>query len=152
MKLLIFCFAVLLFVNFALSHEREKFDPKRDAAKDIQNAVSEAKKNDKRILLDVGGEWCIWCHRLDEFFAGNKDIQDLLKKNFVIVKVNYSPENKNEKVLGKYPEISGYPHIFILNTDGKLIHSQNTGELEKDKGYDRDKVISFLKKWSANRK
>ena len=33
------------------------FDPKRDAAKDIENAIVKAKKESKRILLDVGGEW-----------------------------------------------------------------------------------------------
>jgi hypothetical protein len=33
------------------------FDAKRDAAKDIENAVKVARKLNKRILLDVGGEW-----------------------------------------------------------------------------------------------
>ena len=33
------------------------FDPKRDAAKDIANAVKAATKQNKRILLDVGGNW-----------------------------------------------------------------------------------------------
>ena len=33
------------------------FDPKRDAAKDIANAAKVASKQNKRILLDVGGEW-----------------------------------------------------------------------------------------------
>jgi thioredoxin-related protein len=152
MKFFIICIAALLYLNTSLCQEREKFDPKRDAAKDIENAVSEAHKSDKRVLLDVGGEWCIWCHRLDQFFSDNKDIHDLLKQNYVVVKVNYSPENKNEKVLSKYPGIPGYPHIFILDKNGKLVYSQNTGELEKDKGYDRDKVIAFLNKWVTAKK
>ncbi len=50
-------------------HESHKFDPSRDAQKDINNAIVEAKKLDKRILLDVGGEWCIWCHRLDSLIC-----------------------------------------------------------------------------------
>lgn len=33
------------------------FDPKRDAAKDIAKAVVAATKQNKRILLDVGGNW-----------------------------------------------------------------------------------------------
>jgi hypothetical protein len=33
------------------------FDPKRDAEKDIANAIKLATKQNKRILLDVGGEW-----------------------------------------------------------------------------------------------
>jgi hypothetical protein len=39
-----------------------KFDPKRDAANDINDAVKEAKRTGRRVILDVGGEWCGWCH------------------------------------------------------------------------------------------
>jgi thioredoxin-related protein len=151
MKLFITALLVFTFVGLSFPQEREKFDPQRDAAKDIKAAVTQAKKDGKPILLDVGGEWCIWCHRLDQFFADNKDINNILRTKYVIVKVNYSPENKNEKVLSQYPKIPGYPHIFILDKNGKFIHSQDTGELEKDKGYDRDKVIAFLNKWSVSK-
>jgi len=128
--------------------ERVKFDPKRDAAKDIEAAVVRAEKEHKRILLDVGGEWCIWCKRMDEFFIAQKDIGELLKKNFVVVKVNFSPENENKALLSKYPKISGYPHIFILEKDGSLLHSQDTALLEEGKGYSREKMIAFLTKWA----
>lgn len=127
---------------------REKFDPSRDAAKDIADGVKKAKKSGKNVLLDVGGEWCIWCHRLDQFFADNKDVADFMHANYVVVKVNYSPENKNEAVLSKYPKVAGYPHLFVLDSDGKLLHSQNTGDLESGKGHDHDKVLSFLKQWA----
>src|SRR5215471_3069270 len=33
-----------------------KFDPKRDAAADIEAAIHEAQRTGKRILLDVGGD------------------------------------------------------------------------------------------------
>lgn len=130
-----------------LEAKREKFDPKRNVEKDLANAVVEADSLNKRILLDVGGEWCIWCHRLDYFFLNNQDIYNMLHDNFIIVKVNYSEDNKNEKFLSKYPKVAGYPHIFILEKDGKLLHSQNTGDLESEKGYSRDRVIAFLNTW-----
>lgn len=50
-----------------------KYDPKRDAARDINDAVAEAKRTNRRILLEVGGEWCSWCHTLDEFFDKHPD-------------------------------------------------------------------------------
>ena len=124
------------------------FDPNRDAAKDIQDAIAKARKDKKRILIDVGGEWCPWCHKLEEFFEANKDAAQLRDKNFVLVKVNYSSENKNEAVLSKYPKIPGYPHLFVLDSDGKLLKSQGTGELETGDHHDHDKVMAFLKKWA----
>ncbi|QQS36492.1 MAG: DUF255 domain-containing protein [Ignavibacteriales bacterium] len=54
----------------------EKFDPARNAAEDIQQTINLAKQYGKRILLDVGGEWCIWCHRLDAFIESHKELKD----------------------------------------------------------------------------
>ena len=130
--------------------QREKFDPTRDPAKDLTTAVAVTSKSGQRILLDVGGEWCSWCRKLDMFFEQNEDVAAFLHKNFVVVKVNFSKENPNEKFLSQYPAIKGYPHIFVLDAAGKLLHSQSTGELESGDHHDHDKVFAFLKKWAAD--
>jgi len=126
----------------------ERFDPSRDADADIRAAVAEAGKSGKRVLLDVGGEWCIWCRRLDTLFATHEDLRTFRDAHFVVVKVNWSQENKNERVLSRYPRVSGYPHLFVLDGDGTLLRSQNTGDLEKGKGHDPARVMDFLKQWA----
>jgi thioredoxin-related protein len=125
------------------------FDAPRDAAKDLQAAKEEAHKTGRRILLDVGGNWCSWCRLMDRWFTENKDLHDLRDKDFVVVLVNYSPDNKNEALLSQYPAIEGYPHFFVLDADGKLLRSQDTGELEEGKGYSRAKMTAFLQAWSG---
>jgi len=124
-----------------------KFDPARNPSEDLKAAVELARDTNKRIILDVGGEWCIWCHRIDAFIHNTDEIKSLLEENFIVLKINFSKENKNENFLSQYPQVAGYPHFFVLDKDGKLLHSQNTGELEKDKDYDKDKFIAFLNKW-----
>jgi thioredoxin-related protein len=133
------------------SHERVKFDPKRDPAKDLSAAIGKAKKENKRIILDVGGEWCGWCKLLDKYFVEKQDIGRYLHDNYVVVKVNFSPENENKAFLGAYPKIEGYPHFFVLEKDGKFLHSQNTGELEEGQGYSDEKMMAFLKKWAPKK-
>jgi thioredoxin-related protein len=130
---------------------REAFDPQRDANKDIKEAMVEATRSGRRIILDVGGEWCPWCKRLDAFFASNSDVASFMHRNFVVVKVNYSKENKNEAVLSRYPKIPGYPHLFVLDAKGALVHSQDTGLLEEGKGYNKDKIMAFLNEWAPAR-
>jgi thioredoxin-related protein len=132
----------------AATETREKFDPGRDAEKDIADAVAAAKQEHKKILLDVGGEWCSWCHKLDKFFQEHADASEYLHRNYIVVKVNYSKENKNTAVLSKYPPVKGYPHLFVLESNGTLLHSQDTGELESGDHHDYDKVMNFLKKWA----
>ena len=125
-----------------------KFDPKRDAAKDIETAVRLAKAQGKRVLVDVGGEWCSWCHIMDRFFAATHDVRVLRDAHYVWVKVNWSKDNQNEAVLSRWPKIGGYPHLFVLDADGKLLHSQDTSLLEEGKGYDQAKFVAFLKQWA----
>jgi len=131
-----------------LEAQRVKFDAARNPASDVKAAVVTATKEKKRIILDVGGEWCSWCHKLDKFLAAHSDLDEYLSLHFVVVKVNYSKENKNEEFLKQYPEIDGYPHFFVLAPDGKFLLSQSTGDFEAGKGYDHDKILKFLKTWS----
>jgi len=150
-------FSIIILAVFTLSLSAQtyepikKFDPNRNPKLDLKTAVDYAKSVNKRIILDVGGEWCIWCHRIDAFMDSTKEVKDYIEKHYVVLKINFSKENKNEKFLSKYPEIQGYPHFFVLDKDGKLLHSQNTGDLEKAKGYDKDKFLQFLKKWTAKK-
>ena len=128
-----------------------KYDPRRDAARDIQDAIQEAQRTNKRILLEVGGEWCSWCHTLDSFFEAHPDLLLLREKNFVTVKINFSEENDNKAILSRYDAIPGYPHIFVLDSDGKFLLSQNTSVLESGKSYDLERLTAFLTKWAPSR-
>ncbi|MEO8755829.1 MAG: thioredoxin family protein [Casimicrobiaceae bacterium] len=128
-----------------------KFDESRDAAADVATAVAAAKAQGKRVLVDVGGEWCPWCHILDRFVAANPDVQALRDAGFVWVKVNWSKANKNEALLSRWPRIPGYPHLFVLDADGKLVHSQDTDVLEAGKDYDKAKFVAFLRKYSVQK-
>ena len=126
------------------------FDPSRDAAKDIRDAIAEARRSGRRVLIDVGGDWCVWCRRLDSLFVTRQDLRNFRDLHYVTVKVNWSKENKNERVLSAYPKIPGYPHLFVLGSDGALVHSQDTSELERGKGHDPDKVMAFLRLWAGS--
>jgi thioredoxin-related protein len=124
------------------------YDPARNAEQDVRDAVAEAVRTGKRVMLEVGGEWCIWCHYMDDFFEKNPELLALREKNFIMVKINFSEENNNEPVLSRYPAVNGYPHIFVLNRNGKLLHSQDTAKLEEGKSYNLAKFMAFLKAWS----
>jgi len=127
----------------------EKFEPTRDPARDVAAAVAMAESQGKRVIVDVGGEWCSWCHILDRFIADNPDIGALIGVRYVWVKVNFSKENRNQAFLSRWPKVAGYPHLFVLGADGKLVRSQDTAALEAGRSYDKPKVLEFLKRWSA---
>lgn len=129
--------------------EAGPFDPTRDSAKDLEAAKVEAKRTNRRILLDVGGNWCSWCRLMDKWFKEHATAREARDKAFVVVPVNFSPENKNEAFLSQYPKVDGYPHFFVLDADGKLVRDQSTGALEDGRGYSEPKMMAFIAAWSG---
>lgn len=129
------------------------YDPKADAEKDIQNLIAKAKKEKKNIMIQAGGNWCIWCLRFNNFVQTTPELKQIVDDNYLYYHLNYSPDNKNEKVFSKYGNPGdkfGYPVFIVLNKDGKQIHIQPSDVLEEGKGYSLDKVKDFLQKWKAN--
>ena len=147
-------FCVLLAISMMGSLPTEGFapgylgyDPEADPAEDLELAVEEAARDGKRIILLVGGEWCIWCKILQDFLVQNRDIKQQWEENYITIKVYFGPENQNESFLSQYPQIKGYPHLFVLDADGRLLHSQRTAELESRQSYSKKKVTTFLESW-----
>jgi len=67
-----------------------------------------------------------------------------------VMKMNYDKENKNEELLEQFgfPQRFGFPVFLILDAEGKRLHTQNSGLLEKDKSYDKKKIKMFFKHWT----
>jgi hypothetical protein len=126
------------------------YDPKRDPVADLKVAEAEAQKAHKHIILEVGGEWCIWCAYMDHFFADHPDIDALMKANYVVVKVNWSRTNHNNAFLMQYAIVHYFPSLIVLDENGKLLQAQRTNVLEKGTSYDPAKVTDFLNQWKPS--
>ena len=125
------------------------YDPRRDPAQDLKQAISIAQSQNKRIMLELGGDWCIWCKYMDEFYAAHADLLQFRADHYVLVKINVSDQNMNEGFLSQFPAAAGYPHIYILDSDGAFLHSQDTVELEDGgQSYVLDVFMAFLQEWA----
>ena len=127
-----------------------RFDPARDSVRDLDAALKIARTTRRRVLAEVGGEWCTWCHIMDRFFAVNPELKKIRDANFIWLKVNYSKENQNTAFLARWPKVAGYPHLFVLDPEGRILHSQDTSALESAKDYDPIAFRAFLVEWSPH--
>jgi thioredoxin-related protein len=128
------------------------YDAKANAEKDIENLVAKAKKENKNIMIQAGGNWCIWCLRFNQYVQTTPELKKLVDDNYLYYHLNYSPENKNEKVFSKYGNPGdefGYPVFIVLDQNGKMIHVQKSDVLEEGKGYSLEKVKEFFKSWTT---
>ncbi len=126
------------------------YNPYENVDSAIKAAEKIAAKEGKHIFLQMGGNWCTWCARFNAFTTSDKNIDAIIKANYVVVHVNYSKENKNKGIQEKYefPARFGFPVFVVLDAKGKRLHTQNSGYLEKDKNYSKEKVIEFFESWS----
>jgi thioredoxin-related protein len=143
---------VLIFVSvFAIAQEKPNaYNPNADAKSDLKNAIAKAKAENKHVLVQVGGNWCSWCIKFHKMATTDPKIDSLIKADYVYLLLNYSKENKNLDVLKTYqnPQRFGFPVFLVIDGNGKLLHTQDSGFLELDKGYDPKKVSIFLKQWN----
>ncbi|HOO98963.1 MAG TPA: thioredoxin family protein [Bacteroidales bacterium] len=128
------------------------YDPSLDGMKQISEAVSAAKSSGKHVLIQFGGNWCSWCIKFDGFSKADPEISKLMNDNFIQVKLNYSPENRNDAsniYLGN-PKRFGFPVFIVLDATGKVLHIQDSALLEEGAGYNQKKVVGFLRNWTAS--
>lgn len=127
------------------------YNDKEDAEAKIAELVKQAQAENKNIILQAGGNWCIWCLRFNNYVQTTPELKEIVDKNYLYYHLNYSPENKNEKVFAKYGnpgEKFGYPVFIVLDKNGKQIYTQDSAILEDGKGYSLEKVKDFFTKFA----
>ena len=78
------------------------YHPEENAEEKIAELVKLARKENKNILIQAGGNWCIWCLRFNNFVQETPELKEIVDKNYLYYHLNYSKENKNEKVFTQY--------------------------------------------------
>jgi hypothetical protein len=76
-------------------------------------------------------------------------VTSVLKPNYELVDVDIGEENKNLDIAAQYevPLNRGVPAVAVLDSSGKLIYSQKSGEWERARALGPDDLVQFLKKW-----
>ena len=156
MKKLLFIASIVALSLTAKAQEAPKTDapklynPAADAKAEIAAAVKKAGAEHKNVLLQIGGNWCSWCLLFNKLVTTDAELNKYMNANFEVLHVNWSPENKNEKLLAElgYPQRFGFPVFVILDGKGNRLHTQNSAYLEEGKGHSKAKVMEFFENWS----
>ncbi len=123
-----------------------------DAPADLAAALARAAKDHKRVLLVFGGNWCYDCQVLNAAFH-SPAIAPLVDANFHVVHINIGEGKNNLDLAAKYdvPLDKGVPALAVLDSDGKLLYSQQQGEFEDSVRIGPADVTAFLEKWKPAR-
>lgn len=95
----------------------------------LEKAQKVAQNENRAILVDfTGSDWCVWCKRLSKEVFTQDEFIKYAKNNLVLVKIDF-PQHIEQSAATKYYNqqlaqkfgVQGFPTIFILNSNGKLI-------------------------------
>ncbi len=127
------------------------YDEDANAEEQIAAALAKAKKENRRVLIQWGANWCGWCHLLHECFTTNAEVRQKMLYEYDLVLVDVGHADKNLELAKKYEadfENQGLPFLTVLDADGKVVASQETEALEekaKDvQAHDPAAVLEFL--------
>ena len=124
----------------------------------FNDALTKAKTENKRIIVDVYTNWCGWCKKMDTEVYGNAEVKKIVEDNFIFVKldaegstkINYNGKQYSEQDLASYFEATGYPTTVFLEPDGKLIEfNYDNSKMKNIPGYFKagefKKILNFIK-------
>ncbi len=128
MKMKISISAVIIFL---IAHSATGGDKQELKWKAFNAGFAEAKKNNKKVMVDVYTDWCGWCKRLDKDTYSNEKVIDYLNSQYVVVRMNAESTNKltykdssyTEATLSRVFGITGYPTIIFFDASGEPINS-----------------------------
>jgi len=130
------------------------YDETANARTVVAAAIAKAKKENQRVLVQWGANWCGWCKLLAAKMTNTAKLSREILYEYQAVHVDVGQFDKNmdlAKELGA--EFKAIPFLTVLDGDGKALVQRNTEPFETtdgDKnGHDAKKLLAFLKEHEA---
>ena len=104
-----------------------RFSPRPNKAHLVQwrnwgpEALEEARKKNRLVLLSLSAVWCHWCHEMDETTYSNDEIISYINEHFIPVRVDADLRPDIDMLYNQ----GGWPSTAILTPQGEVISGGN---------------------------
>ncbi|HEU0161763.1 MAG TPA: thioredoxin family protein [Rhizomicrobium sp.] len=103
---------------------RAPYDEAANADALVRAAFDRAKKSGKRVLLDLGGNWCPDCLVLANFMA-LPEIRRFVAQHYEVVYVDVGRFDRNLHIPARFgfkDRLKGVPMVIVAEADGRLVN------------------------------
>ena len=87
----------------------------------IEQAVEQAKKENKHVFIDFYTDWCGPCKLMAAQVFPMKEMGDYFNPKYISIKQNAGKGGDGEKSAEKFG-VKAYPTFVILDGNGELVH------------------------------
>jgi thiol:disulfide interchange protein len=127
------------------------FDETANADAALAAAFARAKAVHKRVLIDLGGNWCADCLIL----SGVMDLPKMrrfLAAHYVVIVVDVGRFNKNLQVPARFgitERLVGVPAVLIADPDGTLVNKDHIFALDDARSMAPQAIADWLAQWAG---
>lgn len=128
------CFALLMLMPVVTSAQTQLVEPIP-----LEQALEQAPKEGKKILIDVFATWCPYCQRMHSEVYPSEGVQNAISDYYLWVRidiesdatVNYHGEKMTQAEFASALENENVPTAYFLNSEGAILGKQ-PGFLDQD--------------------
>ena len=105
----------------------QPYDEHANADAMVAAAFDRARKSHKRVLIDLGGNWCVDCVVLANFLK-LPEMQRFMAAHYEMVSVDVGRFDRNQQIPARFGitgRLKGVPALLIATPDGELVNGDD---------------------------
>jgi thiol-disulfide isomerase/thioredoxin len=133
-----------------LSVPDSPYNTDADADRDVAAALEQARTQKKRVLIDLGGNWCPDCRILAAIME-LPEARRFLDTYFVVVSVDVGRMNRNLQIPAQFgikQRLEGVPAVLVVDTNGTLLDGGHIFALDDARSMTPQAVVDWLALWA----
>ena len=151
-------FAAALFVGCKSSSEFQPqiYDTRADGEAQLTESLRQARAEHKRVLLNLGANWCSDSQGMFRLLSTNREIQRFISANYIFEMVDVNQRGlgaRNTRLVERLgnPITNGIPVLLILDESGRVLNTDPNERLRDSDHAHPAMVLAYLHKWAAPR-
>ena len=129
---------------------RAPYDEHADANAQVAAAFTRARHSHKRVLIDLGGNWCPDCLVLANLMR-LPALHAFLEAHYEEVAVDVGRFDKNLQIPARFgitKRLEGVPSVLIATPDGRLVNGGHVSALADTRHMTPQALADWLARWT----
>ena len=130
--------------------EMHPYDESANADLAVDSAFARARKSHKRVLIDLGGNWCGDCIVFANIMR-LPEVKAFVARHYEVAMVDVGRFNKNLQIPARFgitSRLEGVPSVLIATPDGKLVDKGHTAALADARHMTPQAIADWLAMWA----
>ena len=126
------------------------YDPSADADAQVDAAFARARGSGKRVLIELGGNWCADCIILTNVMR-LPSVAPFIDAHYEVVLVDVGRFNRNLQIPARFGfthRLEGVPVVLVTDANGKLLNAGDTTALVTSRSMSAQAIVDWLARWA----